>query len=234
MKIKARYMKCILVLMIFLAQVACGQVKKGALLLGPTLSYLQLKTVNTSAQNSNISNTTKTMIFGSEVRAGYFLTDKIAVGIIGGYSDSKMVVTNKNPNLIVGESFTKINLVSAGLFARSYKMFNENKLGFFGELKSVYKAGASNSGNKSQQIGAPLFTNQSKANVTNFSVGISPGLVYFLVKKLAIEASFGSLSFNTKTTQNYYAGEKTTKTKDSNFSIAFNSVSLGIMFYLSR
>jgi len=226
--------KSSLVLSLLLVQLSYGQIKKGALLLGPTLGFWHNKVTNTSDQSPDISSTNRTTSFNGTLRAGYFVTDKIALGIIGAYTGNKMTSTAKNPNLLVGTGVSNLNIAAFGVFARSYKLFNENKFAFFGELKGLYEIGNSKTVNKTQQVGFPLMSNETSSEIVGLELGLSPGFVYFITKRTGLEASFGSIAFKTRTSQFYYKGEKTTEINDTSFNIAFNMFSLGVIFYVSK
>ena len=125
--------------------------------------------------SSESTDKVKESTFKIAPRAAYFLSDNIAAGIKVGYT------TTKNED---GSPFdTTANMVSVGVFGRYY-MTPASKFSGFAELGADYNS-----------------YNTEVANVdsdaSGFGVGFAPGISYFVSKCIAIEATWGMLSYNT-------------------------------------
>ena len=108
-------------------------------------------------------------------KAGYFVSENIAVGVALGYTTTNSEV----PNV---EDY-KTNMFEAGVFGRYY-FTPASQFSFFGELGVNFESSKEEQGNA-----------EAKAN--GFNVGLAPGISYFVSNCLALEASFGVLGYRT-------------------------------------
>ena len=183
-------------------------------------------------------NTYKTSNLLGNINLGYFITDKIVLGVFGGYSQSNNDNTefqNLNNNINYLSSSTS-NSILSGVFIRSYKMFKNNKFGFFGQFSSSYSFGKSS--RHYSQTNNSGFTNYSETRGTSgmFRASISPGIVYFISNKVGIEAMFGNVGFNSGTYDSFnqytQVGSGTVNNFYTNFSLS--SLQLGVNFYFGK
>lgn len=119
----------------------------------------------------------KTNQFNFSPKAGFFVTDNIAIGVQLGYTSS----TEEQP----GEGDVNSNTFEVGAFGRYYFTPARN-FSFFGQLSLGYAT------QKTDQDGVP---GESKSNGVN--VGLAPGISYFVSEHIALEATFGLLGYNT-------------------------------------
>ncbi|WP_300569030.1 outer membrane beta-barrel protein [Flavobacterium sp.] len=117
----------------------------------------------------------KTNGFNFSPKAGYFVTENIAVGLALGFASTK------------DEDDTKDTNFSAGAFGRYY-FTPSSQFSVFGQL------GVNMNNTKHEEvIGGTTF--EAKAN--GFDVKLAPGISYFVSDHFAIEATFGALGYET-------------------------------------
>lgn len=115
----------------------------------------------------------KTNEFNVSPKAGYFVTNNIAVGLSLGYTNGK---TEQD-----GEADTKTNEFNVGAFGRYY-FTPASQFSIFGELGVGY-------GTLKQEQG------DAEAKYNGFNVGLAPGVSYFISKNFALEATVGLLGY---------------------------------------
>jgi outer membrane protein len=118
--------------------------------------------------------------FNFSPKAGYFVTNNIAVGVALGFGSNK-----HDMGFGVEE---KITTFSVGAFGRYY-FKPGSQFSIFGQL------GVNSNSSKDENTVGNI-TTVSKIN--GFDVMLSPGISYFVSRSLAIEASFGALGYETE------------------------------------
>lgn len=233
-------------ILIVTAFVACStssfaQLAKGTFMPGIGFSYNYNSVRNHDPINGggySNDNKYKTSNLLSNINLGYFITYKTVLGVIGGYSQSNSDNTefqNLNNSINYLSSSTN-NSILGGVFLRSYKMFKNNKFGFFGQFSSSYIFGKSS--RHYSQTNNSGFTNYSETRGTSgmYRASISPGIVYFISNKVGIEAMFGNIGFNSGTYDSFnqltQVGSGTVSSFYTNFSLS--SLQLGINFYFGK
>lgn len=151
-------------------------------------------------QSETIGSITKTDLAFSP-RYGYFISDKIVVG------GKLSLGQNKTTDSIVVENNS---VFSAGVFTRYYTS-PKSRFSLFGHLGFNFNTQTENI---------------SKSNVNGFDLGLSPGISYFLSDKLAIEATFGQLGFETSKPD--VAGAVSTNTV--NFDLNLSNIGFGLIY----
>ncbi len=150
----------------------------------------------------------KTNGFNFSPKAGYFVTENIAVGLALGFASTKDQDDTKDTNF------------SAGAFGRYY-FTPSSKFSVFGQL------GVNVSNTKHEEVVTILGTEatiESKAN--GFDVKLAPGVSYFLSNNFAIEASFGALGY--ETTKPDADGADSTDTFGLNLDLS--SINFGLVY----
>lgn len=143
----------------------------------------------------------KTNDFIVAPKAGYFVTNNIAVGLAVGFESSKVDS---------GIADAKNNTFTVGAFGRYY-FTPASKFSIFGELGVNYNSYDNE------------FPTDSKGD--GFGVAIAPGVNYFISKNFALEASFGILGFDT--TKPDGGGEKT---NSFDFGLDTRDIRLGLIY----
>lgn len=111
--------------------------------------------------------------FNISPKAGYFVTNNIAVGLSLGYTNSK---TEES-----GEADTKFNTFEVGAFGRYY-FTPASQFSIFGQLGLGYSTSKAEQGD-------------AETKFNGFNVGLAPGISYFVSKNIALEATFGLLGY---------------------------------------
>jgi len=137
-------------------------------------------------------------------KAGFFVSDNIAVGAKLGYTSWK----GDND----GTDTRDANQLSGGVFGRYY-MTPASQFSLFAELGVDYNA-----------------TDDKLADVKTdgISAGFAPGISYFVSDKFAIEATFGILGYATEKAD--FDGAESTD--NFNFGLNFSNINFGIVYNL--
>jgi hypothetical protein len=210
-------MKTILLsLLLAITSLSClAQINKGTVLLGGNLSFSRNVSKNTSPMNkySGEVNT-----FSLNPTLGFFVSDKWMAGLNIGYSNVNS--SNNNPlGSFPSESETNLNLLSVGPVVRYYQPVSD-KISFFGQANMGFGFGKSTyesryNGNSDTQ----------EYNVSSFVIGLNPGVVFFLTRRIGLEASIGSLSFNRSSSK---SESDDAEQENNSVGISFNPTQLGL------
>lgn len=195
----------ILIVALLSTTMAFAQPSKGDIYLGGNLNLDFGSSKNTTGGTTTKG--PKTFNFTLMPRAGYFVTNKILVGLdLGiGISGSKLEnsgVTTKSSGINYG----------GGVFARYYVMPAERFAIFFeGGVNTMF-------GSSKVKVGS-VSSDGPKTFALN--AGFTPGIAVYVSKKIALEASYGFLGYSAYSEKQDIAG---TKVKDSsgNFNLNVN------------
>lgn len=144
-------------------------------------------------------------------KAGYFLTENIAVGVALGYETSK---------LDDGSDDVKNNTLSVGAMARYY-VTPASKFSLFAELGVNYM-----SYDNEYMIDTDGTINVGDSEGNGFGVKVAPGVSYFLSDAFAIEASWGVLGYETSKPD--FTGAESTDTFA--LGLDMDDLSLGLVY----
>ncbi len=154
----------------------------------------------------------KTTRFTIVPLAGYFLSDKLAVGSGLGFD----AVMNKYPGGNPEKSTSSQVIINP--FARYYLISGTG--GIFAEASAGIGIG------KNKYV----YTDHTdESDLMSFSIGISPGVYYYITPKLALEAKFGWLGFDSFSTK---VGDSKTINSGFEFNLAPSSLSFGFTYVL--
>jgi outer membrane protein len=156
-------------------------------------------------------------LFRIAPKAGYFLTDKMAVGAQVGFSISNDKREDENTRKDIESE------VFFAPFARYY--LTSGTVGFFAEGSLNVGFG----GIKRTYDYADGDNETEKGNITSFSLGISPGIYYYIKPKIALELSLGWMGYNYRRQE--FDGE-TIKTSRLGFDFDTMGLSCGATFTL--
>ena len=159
-----------------------AQPAPGKLFFGGTLNAYSVVNKSKNGGSTEKDGTTNHMTILP--MAGYFLSDRIALGLRLGVDD----LVDKTP----GGSPDKVSTVTFVInpFARYYLISGTG--GLFVEASMNTGIGSTKN---------YYATNTNTENVTDFSLGVSPGVYYYITGRLAIEAKFGWLGFESNVTK---------------------------------
>jgi hypothetical protein len=214
-----------------------AQIGKGRMMLAGSFNDSQSKTTSTDTSgylNSQPINTNNS--FTGTLQYGYFLTDKIMVGVYGTYQNSNgnlKSVYYDGTNYNTSTNNNTYHNFSGGIFSRYYQMLGKSRFAIFGQLTAGYGGGTQtqetvylrNSGNT---------TIDTHGDRSFLSIGLNPGVVFFITKCLALETSFGYVGYGVQHSKNYNGAQLTETTNssfNSNLGFTLSSLSYGINFY---
>ncbi len=212
-------------------------VPKGQWILGTTMSYTEhtndnytfivAKKINTSGHN-----------ISPKLFAGYAFADNAVGGVRFEFKRSLLDIGNIDLELMEGVSMNISNASSerntffATLFLRNYlSLFNSRRFAIFNDTEiSVGGGHGKILQDNGTQIGG-LFE-----QVSEFHIGISPGMTVFATDNIALEVAVGVLGFSSTWTKQYtdqvYEGTK--NTNKGSFKIDLFSVKIGVVFYFNN
>ncbi len=145
-------------------------------------------------------------------KAGYFLSNKLAVGAELGVITSITNYPGNNPDKSTGVQFHIMPFARYYLISGTGGIFVEGGVGIdFGKNKTIY----------------PTTTQES--NLTKFSAGITPGIYYYVIPKLALEATFGWFGFSSTVEK---AGDQKNISNSFGFDAYSTGISLGFTYTL--
>jgi hypothetical protein len=185
--------------------IGCSQTKKGRMFIA---GQFNIYGDNASNLNDIYLSNRKSFEFQISPNFGYFIRDNIAVGanLKFGLVDSTRVdeipIDPAMPTILTGKS----NSLSygTGCFVRYYKKITDNFL-FFLNARASYTYKTTKLGHYSNDPGY-IYSAADPAiqevQAKNISVGISPGLVYFMTPKLGIETTFSSIYYSNSSSKN--------------------------------
>jgi outer membrane protein len=188
-----------------------AQPAAGKIFIGGNLSFNAYTNKDKNGGTTDVN--TKTVNYGVRPFAGYFLNDKIAIGLgleMEGY-------VQKYPGDITSKS-SQFGF-EFNPFARYY-LFGEN-MGIF--IEADLTAGF---GTNKTTVGDV----SSSRNFNSFGTTVKPGFYYYVSPKFALEASIGSIGYS------HSSSETGSDSKDitSGFNLSlYSGLSLGLTFTLN-
>ncbi|UOQ73426.1 hypothetical protein [Hymenobacter cellulosilyticus] len=224
------------------AALCCGsalsvraQTSAGTILLSGAINY------NTSTEDRNgvgsfsfnPSSTEDYRYLRLSPSAGFFVADKLVVGLQADFTTSKRTLSQDEYINATGAvmRFTSIDEekgVTVGPFVRYYQMLGE-KLGLYGQLAGGYFYGTY------EQRGDYQLRSQQGTSKGGYG-RFTPGIVFFPTPKLALELTVGNASYNSGTSKSRYSAgaQEGTERKYSNFqgSFGFQHITVGAAFHL--
>jgi hypothetical protein len=204
-------MKKVLLTLGFIGAVAIAnaQISKGTIMLGGTLDF---SSSGGSTKGGGVTvDKAGSSSFTIAPMGAYYLTDNIAIGLGIGYG-----MTSSGPDTMetTGSSF------AIGPMVR-YNMPLADKFGAF------VQAGLSISSGSSSTKAGTVTVDGPKTSGMDFA--IEPGLLYFISDRIAIEATYGRIGYNTSTSKTGTGASEVTDT-DTEFGINLSSSTLSFGF----
>ncbi|MFY9307958.1 MAG: hypothetical protein WAQ28_02795 [Bacteroidia bacterium] len=174
---------------------AFSQISKGTKFLGGNLSAGLERSDNFYDAPGLSESTYINRSFGITPGFGYFISDKMAIGLSAGYSYSYNGSSYKPSG---SSSYTQINStrgnwVSANPYVRYYLTLGE-KAALFSQLNASYSHGFMN---KDFVYDDGMNEQIEKNKISSLRLGISlvPGFSYFLSDKFALETTIGNVAY---------------------------------------
>lgn len=213
-----------------------AQTSQGTLYLGGGLGFTTSSNkVTASGGGTTVSaDGPKSTSFSIVPGVGYFIADKLAIGIDISFANESEKEPYDGPGAQTGD-YDKVsgNLISFTPYARKFFMLSDN-FGFTGTFGVGVGFGSSKLESKR---GSTTVTNDGP-KVTALEVGITPGLVFFPTSKVGLEANFGFVGFSSRTQKVTTGGGGEVKSTDTSIGFGANSIqptfSLGFRYYLAK
>ena len=220
--------------------VASAQHSQGSFMVEGGINFLQSNTEN--IDGSITEKGPKETSFTFSPALGYFITSNLSAGIVFSYSSDKTEDINDEFTFQDGSTLPyseelSSSSIAIGPYVRYYLMPFERS-GVFLDASFVYGFG---DGSDEVVLDSPLQISPTET-ITNFettqdftfiSTGITPGLIFYITPKMALQATFGFLGF-TQLNQEMFdsLADETMEDKISDFEISFNasSLSFGLSF----
>ncbi|GAA4038906.1 hypothetical protein GCM10022409_25710 [Hymenobacter glaciei] len=175
------------------AQLAHAQsIPAGTISLGGSVGYSRStsKTSGTSGNNTSSTETNSSQ-FNISPSVGYFVLDNLQVGLNLGYSSVRQPYTTSSlPYYSLPEPGPQTRL-SVGPFVQYYKMVSE-QFGFTGNLGAGYQR----EHYQTYYGGNSTSPDLLEINGSGFYAGLTPGIVFFPIPRLGLNASMGALAYN--------------------------------------
>ncbi|WMJ74659.1 outer membrane beta-barrel protein [Cytophagaceae bacterium ABcell3] len=198
-----------------------SQIGQGQWMLGGSLS---LNGRNSSAE---MDGTNSYFNAGLSARAGYFVSDNIAIGMSPGYS----FLRSASDDLIAWDGYMESNvytrhLYNASPFIRVYKQLFNSRAYLFGQGSLDFFHMRSSSGRDQTS---------SRTIANSIGASIAPGVNFFVHDKIALEVLFGGLS--SRYERSIRSGDNLVsdvveREFQYNFSLNLRSLRFGLIFFL--
>jgi hypothetical protein len=180
---------------------------------------------NSETQNPNNNFRSNNWGLGVSPEFGYFIKDNFAIGVALNYqyNQNKHFYSNGyNYNFSYSYAFLP--------FIKNYQMLGE-KWGLFLQSNIGVRIGKSRDENFTNGNPSVL---ERKSTQLEFQLATRPGIVYFIRKKWAIEATTGAIGFFANSSRN--ENQETSETqKSGNFNLNlnwnFSNLNLGVKYY---
>ncbi len=209
--------KIVLIALLAVTGSAFGQVSKGSLFLGGGLGFQTESSKTTFKATATTVDNPSMNRYWFDPEVGYFLTDRLAAGLMLHLGGSNSGVTDSTK-----DKRTEFGL---GLFARYYMGINE-KFYFWPQLDVMF--GSSNR----DVTAANVTVNTDKGSF--FAVGITPGFSYFPSTRYGLNFGVGRLGMRSSKDIGGPGtpGETTTKTSNFDFMWDMRAITIGVTVFL--
>jgi hypothetical protein len=171
---------------------------------------------NKQKSGSTTTENWKSTNFSIGPRAGFFLSDNLAVGAGVGFSRSSTTYPNY---LMNNDRVVRSSNFSLSPFARYY--FGIDNVGFFAEANSSLGYGRSK-----VTLGN---TTTEGPKTSSFSMGIAPGFYFYVNENLSLDTRFGFLGFSRSQSKNNDDNKNITNGFSMDFSP--NALYFGLLFH---
>jgi opacity protein-like surface antigen len=202
-------------LLLFVSLATWAQPSAGNISIGGTFN-LQFSNIKNKTNSTSVEGPS-TFTFNLSPSAEYYLAQNLSAGLGLGYTFTKTSDYPNSPNDVSKNS--SFNIMP---FARMYYNLGE-KVNVFGQAS--INLGFGKTTNETTVGG---ITTSTFANSTYFSIGLQPGLQYFITNNLSLEATVGFLGYNINSTK---SGNRTNS--NSSLQLSFSSgIGFGVKYFL--
>jgi hypothetical protein len=216
--------KCILLLALLSCAFGVNAQSRKDVLLGGSFHYQ--KTSDADEVN-NIEITHRELsIF---TREGIFISENFAIGLLGGYGNSKELRPSPSNNQ---ELTTKGLSITAGVFARYYKFIGEEKkLAFIAEPQ--VKRSWSRSTTFVYKVIEDITQTTAGSDINRYDFALEPSIAYFFTKKFSLEMKVASIGYyKSRQGSGLMSSGEASTTRSFYANIDLMHPQLGVMFCL--
>jgi len=199
--------KTLIILIVLIAALSSqAQTTKGSMFAGGDFRYYHSTSKNNNLQAERYNQ------FEVRPHFGYFITDRFALGVSAEYT-----ILKANYDTVTSEYLTTIKRYGPGIFARYYGSIAGN----FGYIVQ---------GDVGYQYHEYGYSYEPFDKENTISIGIKPGLYYFITPKFCLETTLGSISYVMGDRKNPVLGYES---NSNTFSITagLSAISLGLNIY---
>jgi hypothetical protein len=215
----------VIVIAMSFSTISYAQLEKGKFLIGGDINYY--KKLNPSYESRNNSgyfhnHRTNWRNFSTSLNFGYLLSERFELGIYFGYGDYLSSSKNEG-NSYVDKSKSLSKNLGTGPYIRYYVPVID-KFYFFGEFQSGINIikNESTASNYNFETGS-YSSSENSSNANSISTSIRPGICYFPLNWLFIEAKLGGVNWNQIT------GEAASA--ELGFNLGFNNLLIGTKLF---
>ncbi|CAL2091146.1 outer membrane beta-barrel protein [Tenacibaculum sp. 190524A02b] len=222
--------KVFLIVMILGFGIANGQEKNNKKTISKGTWHLaggiSLNSSNNSYENFDFNQQADSDSFGFNFspKIGYTISNNLVVGLGLRYGYHQHENRNIDNSTLNNNSTNVNNSFTIAPYIKKYFSISERfLLSLQGELSYLYSQ---------SKLKNSINNRENKNGFDRYSIGIRPGVTYFVSKNIALEANLGFLGYTTSSPKNYE--NRNVKASNNNFSFNFNSSNIvfGVAFYL--
>lgn len=199
--------KSLIILVVLIAALSSqAQTSKGSMFVGGDFRYYH----NTN-KNENLK-ADRYYHFEISPHFGYFITDRFALGISAKYS-----IVKGSYDTLTSEYLSTNKRYGPDLIARYYGSIAGN-FGYFVQ------------GDVGYQFHEHNYSNELPDKGNTISIGLKPGLYYFITPKICLETTLGRISYEMDVTKNDVSGTES-NSNSFNLNAGLSSIYLGLNIY---
>lgn len=154
---------------------------------------------------------------------GYFIKDKLEVGVSVGYGYQKYDAKENNESESGYKHEYMSNIYSFNPYIKRYFHVTE-KIALSGSLAAGFRTG------KSKQTTESDFTSTIESNSTGYFARLTPGISFFPTDKIGLRASFGNLGYTYLSSEYENGGAKITS-QNLGFNLDSNAFGVGFSYH---
>jgi hypothetical protein len=228
-------MKNLITLVFFMLLTYSGfsQISDNTFYLGGGISFTSESSKITERSVNQIltSKTPSASVFDATIGLGFFLNEKMSINVDFRYGTGSLI---QDSDVNGDYDKVKLNILALNPYLRYLIMLEENKFGFIFDTGLSYGKTTST---LEEKVGTQILE-EELPSISNLSIGIRPGIIYFPNEKIGLEASFGFVGYYSETTKEVLNADEDSTLKFSGFTIGANSLNpalqFGFRYYFQR
>ena len=203
-----------------------AQVQKGAILTGGGLNFnMRNDKEEFSVLSSIVYDKYKTTFMTLNPRIGLFISQSTLLGVGLTYEHTNIDIRYSSNGAFLGPSIEKRNVLFVNPYFTKFNNISD-KLYFTTTINGLVGIGKGKFGED----------DEIETNIFGFRVNVSPGIVYFISERLALNGGIGQLFYNyeQETLATDIGLPAQPKNKNHNYGLSFslNTFRIGLQYYL--